>query len=439
MTSALLAAILGLAPFPAWSQVGRIALEVQVAPTSSVLAGAIKTWGVSPMITTPISVFSPASFLAAATPQPRAALDAEPGLLLTPIQILNRTAEQAAATPEDIGRLYDSAPDAPDFKALSPAQSPTLWRPGSMFLKPAAAVVNAWRLSRRTVKSVTSEEMGLRKTLSSTHDAIKTGRLQDALDKLNPMLSGEYAASWFQAKAEFRPYRDQGHAYLRFIEGEIMRAYQRAHARASDDVLLDEARAARHDGTLINHEHRATPRQARNSGHCAHHALFNAIQVAVGFVVPITIDRFIERARKALNVDAETAMGKSGAEIAALERATGLNFGRDVGTGMVAETIQKWALLLGLSFESRGPPHGDAQWTRLLLSGMETLVGLRRPPRPDHLVYLLGAFDSPSRGARMYMVQDSGSGATDFYTADELSAVADEIQLVGAKAPVALP
>jgi hypothetical protein len=37
------------------------------------------------------------------------------------------------------------------------------------------------------------------------------------------------------------------------------------------------------------------------------------------------------------------------------------------------------------------------------------------------------------------MVQDSGSGATDFYTAEELSAVASDVQLVTPKAPVALP
>jgi hypothetical protein len=37
------------------------------------------------------------------------------------------------------------------------------------------------------------------------------------------------------------------------------------------------------------------------------------------------------------------------------------------------------------------------------------------------------------------MVQDSGSGATDFYTAEELTAVASDVQILRTAHAVALP
>ena len=56
-----------------------------------------------------------------------------------------------------------------------------------------------------------------------------------------------------------------------------------------------------------------------------------------------------------------------------------------------------------------------------------------------HEVYLLGAFDSASRGARLYLLQDSGSGRTLMATARELDALTQEVQLLSVSGPVAVP
>jgi hypothetical protein len=56
-----------------------------------------------------------------------------------------------------------------------------------------------------------------------------------------------------------------------------------------------------------------------------------------------------------------------------------------------------------------------------------------------HEVYLLGAFDSPSRGARLYLLQDSGSGRTLMATAEELDALTMETQILTTAGPVVVP
>jgi len=56
-----------------------------------------------------------------------------------------------------------------------------------------------------------------------------------------------------------------------------------------------------------------------------------------------------------------------------------------------------------------------------------------------HEVYLLGAFDSASRGTRFYLLQDSGSGRTLIATAQELDALTQEVQLLSVSGPVAVP
>lgn len=481
-----LAAALACAPFPAWSQAGRISLEAPSAPAVSLPASAlpaggaalslpaILTPGLEPALTPSLAPALASPALSAPALPARAAVPAAPAkgpgapAAVSPVQVLTRAAERAAAAPETIGRLYDQAPAAPDFDAMTAVKAPaapTAWRPASGLLKPAASVVNAWRglrhqkrLSRLgPAERVTTEELGMRRTLSQAHEALVDGRLQDALDGLSRLFKGADANRWYRANAAYRPYQRQGHGYIRFAERAVKLAYERAHGRARDAALIAEARAAARAGSLLGHEWRTTAVQERGSAHCAHHALFNAISASVGFAYPLSVHRFIERARETLNVRAETLTGKSGSELRALEHRLGVKLGTDVGEGMGAESIEKWAQLLGMSVEARGPPRGDARWSALLGSGREVLLGLRMfherfkhaPERRDleghdyetihHEVYLLGAFDSPSRGARLYMVQDSGSGATDFYTAEELSAVTTEIQLVGAPSRVALP
>lgn len=486
--STLLAALLGLVPFPACSQVGRITLEAPATPNVSLSASAINSATLSPAmpasLTPGLALTSP---LAAPAAQPQLALSAEqfyPAAQIvpaktvarqasnddrfTPIQLLAHAAEQAASAPELIARLYDDVPASPDFATLSPIKTPQIpapWRPSYALLKPAASVVNAWRLSRheRRINNlgpnerVTAEELSMQETLSNAHSALSTGRLQDALDTLSRLFKGAATNNWFRANSTYRPYQQQGHAYLRFIESTVKLAYEKAHARSRDAALIAEARAAARAGTLLGHEWRISQIQERDSAHCAHHALFNAISASAGFVYPLSVHRFIERAREVLNVHPAKVTSLSGSHLAALEHSIGIKIGVDVGEGMGPDSIKKWAQLLGLSFEARGPPRGDAQWSALLGRGQEVLISLRMfhenfkhsPAERElyghqyemihHEVYLLGAFDSPSRGERLYMVQDSGSGATDFYTASELSAVASDIQIVGTQAPVALP
>lgn len=482
LLSALLAAALGLAPFPAWSQVGRVSLQAPSAPAPALAAGALNAASVpslppaavtpglapvlAPALTAPI-LSAPALPARTASPAKPATARQSP-VALAPVRVLSQAAERAAVSPGDIGRLYDNAPAAPDFDALTAVRTPEApapWRPASFLLKPAAAAVNAWRRSGHEKRlgrlgpgeRVTTEEIGMRQTLSETHDALADGRLQDALEVLTRLFKGPVANRWYRANPVYTPYQRQGHEYIRFVERAVKLAYERAHGRARDAALVAEARAAARSGGLLGHEWRTTAIQDRDSAHCAHHALFNAISASVGFVYPLSVHRFIQRARETLNVRAESLTGKTGSELAALERGLGLKLGVDVGEGMGAGEIEKWAQALGMSFEARGPPHGDARWSALLGSGKETLISLRlfherfkHSPEEralhghdyetlHHEVYLLGAFDSPSRGVRLYMVQDSGSGATDFYTAEELSAVSAGLQLVGTPSPVALP
>jgi hypothetical protein len=486
--TATLSALLVLAPFPAWSQVGRITLEAPVAPAPTFAAGgAMNTAMPSPAALTGLTPgltlsFAPVLSAPAAQPlfktvpiaavePPRPVARIAPSFVsandahFTPIEVLTK----AAATPETIGRLFDAAPSAPDLEALATVKipaSPAAWTPTSAFLKPAAFVVNAVRLSRHEKRlisrmpeeRVTTEEMSMQETLTTAHAAISKGLLQDALDGLTSLFKGRGVNGWYRANPMFQPYQSKGHEYLRFVERAVKLAYERAHARAGDEILIAESFAAKRAGGLLGHTWRATAIQERDSAHCAHNALFNAITASAGFASFISVRGFVERARELLNTKAETLTNTSGADLAALESSLGIKFGVDVGEGMGAETIGKWAQMLGLSFEARGPPKGDAGWSALLRGGRsENLLSLRmfherfKHTREEaalhghnykllyHEVYLLGAFDSPSRGARLYMVQDSGSGATDFYTAEELSAVVSDLQIVTPKAPVALP
>jgi hypothetical protein len=494
IVSALLAAILALAPFPARSQVGRVTLEVPVTPTISASGSAINGASFTPSVAaglTPSLALALTPLLAAPAAQPlpqptfaamqpvSAAEPIIPIAQIVPAQTVVRKASnddratlikilaEVSAAPANLPRLYDAAPAAPDFERLSSVKTPAppaTWVPGSVLLKPAAAVVNAWRLSRYEKRlnsrgpgeRVTTEELGLQDTLSDAHESIATGRLQDALGSLTKLFQGREVNGWYRANSVFQPYQFQGHAYIRFIERAVKLAYERAHERARDSSLVAEARFAASTGRLLGHEWRTTAIQDRDSAHCAHHALFNAIQASVGFVYPLSVHRFIERARETLNVKKEKVTDLRGAELAALENSLGISLGKDVGEGMGTGSIVSWAKKLGLGVTERGPPHGDLEWSSLLGGGREVLLSLRMfherfKHTPDeaslhgndykmlhHEVYLLGAFDSPSRGVRLYMVQDSGSGSTDFYTAEELSAVASDLQVITTPAPVDL-
>lgn len=496
--TAALALVLAALPFPSWAQVGRITLEAPVAPVPGVSAAATITatlsasapLTLSPAALTPSFVAPAAQPLPEFTPapakvQPRRAMPVievagPPRILpaeqvvrpssnddrhLALVQSLQAVVAAIEAKPDDVGRLYDAGPAAPDLERLATVKTPAApaeWTPASALLKPVAALANAWSLSRHKKRlsnrmhgdRITVEEMGMQESLVDAHRDIEEGRLQKALGELIRLFKGRDVNGWYRRNFKFMPYQDEGHAYIRFIERAVKLAYERAHARAKDAVLVAEAREAARDGSLLGHEYRRTMIQDKDSAHCAHHALFNAITASVGFAYPLSVHRFVERARETLNVSARSLVGGDPAD---LQRSIGMKLGVDVGEGMGATMIARWASMLGLGVETRAPPSGDAGWSALLVPGRENLLGLRMFHERykhgaeerllhghdyevlHHGVYLLGAFDSPSRGVRLYMVQDSGSGATDFYTAEELSAIASDVQTLETHAAVALP
>jgi hypothetical protein len=339
--------------------------------------------------------------------------------------------------------------------------APRAWRPSWSLLKPAAALYNAARRASyerrvanpRPGERVTIEEHGLRESLVTVHDALAQRSPQHALAVLTERFEAGSAKSWFQANGEFSRYRDQAMAYYRFAERAVLAAYGRSHARASDPVLVAEARAAARDGSLVGREYRATALQDKDSGHCAHHAFFNAIMASVGFVYPLKVHQLVENAKRLLNVR-PVFNRTAAAERAQLEAQLGVKFGRDVDQGMGDKDMAQYASLLGMSLASRAPPSGEAGWLALLRGPEQPLLTYRMfHPRfrldaavdghdyrvLHHAAYLLGAFPSRSRGATLFMVQDSGSGITAFLTAEELTALVKDVQLLDARAPVRLP
>lgn len=490
---AALVALLTLSPFALRAQVGRVSIEAPAAPSLQAplpvfdlavgaplspaasfaapsLTGALSAPAALPAprpVEAARTAAEPARVLAAIVPAGGVSRAAQNDDRFAVVRALARRTADLAVSPETVSRLYEGAPSAPDFESLSSARTPappSAWRPSSVLLKPAAAAVNAWRRARhrRLVDSLpperrmTSEEFSMQDTLSRAHAALVSGGLQEALDVLAALYKGDSAA-WYKKHPTYRPYQRQGHEYVRFIESSVKLAFERAHGRSRDEALVAEAREAERNGTLLGHSWRPTDIQERDSAHCAHHALYNAIQASVGFTRSVDVARFVQRARELMNVPAEAVTTARGGELKALERGLGLKLGLDVGEGMTPAGLRRWARVLGLGFESRPAPRGDAQWSALLDGRRETLVGLRvfherfkatveqsrergHEYSPlHHEVYLLGAFDSASREVRLYMVQDSGTGATDFYTAEELTAAASDVQLMSAASPVALP
>ncbi len=338
--------------------------------------------------------------------------------------------------------------------------APSAWTPRSALLKPFAGALNAARRAlhaRRLANAppsrrLTVEEIGLRQTLTGAHGALAAGRPQEALGALSAHFNGSAAKSWFRANSSFDRYRDKGMEYYRFAEDAVLRAYGRSHARAADRGLVAEARAAARDGSLLGREYRTTQLQDKGAGHCAHHALFNAIKASAGFAYPLAVRQFIENAREMLNVRPAIA-----GNVAALEAAMGVKFGLDVDQGMDDKSMARYASLLGLNLGVRGPPADEAGWKALVAGREQPLLTFRmfhpryrldetaraveghRYEMLHHEVYLLGAFPSPSRGTWLFMVQDSGSGITAFHTAEELTALTKDVQLLDVSAPARLP
>lgn len=492
---ALLAA-LALAASPAAAAAPRVTVgngRVLTAPGAAVpalIAAAPLTAGLSAAslpLAPSIGLSAPAALLSAPSAQPALlqpqALEAAPAPAQPPaltlvarraggpsspasLLALEAGAALAARRPADVARLYEAAPAAPDFAALTPVvepAEPSPWRPSSALLKPAAGLLNAFRRAaydRRVANAgvgerVTTEELGLRESLSKAHRALEQGLPQRALGTLSDHFGAASAKSWFRANAQFDRYRAQAMSYFRFAESAILRAYGRSHGRAGDAGLVAEARAAAREGSLVGHEYRATPLQDKDSGHCALHTMFNAITASAGFVRPLRVHEFIEDARAALNT-MPTVTG-SARGVARLERELGVKFGRNVDEGLGDESMAAYARRLGLGLRG-APAPADAQgWLALLRGPEETLLTFRMfHPRfrhdeeerareghdyrvLHHAAYLLGAFPSPSRGEWLFMVQDSGSGVTAFHTAEELTALSKDVLRLSVPAAVGLP
>ncbi|UPT74588.1 MAG: hypothetical protein M0D55_02310 [Elusimicrobiota bacterium] len=313
--AAVLALALAALPFPAWSQVGRIALEAPLAPAPSASAGAIGgsfSPTLSPAALTPALGLTPS--LAAASPEPliaapvAAAVQPRRAVAITPVaaapavlpadtvrrpasnddrhlalvESLQAVVAAIKVQPSDVGRLYDAPPAAPDLDGLTTVKTPEApapWTPSSALLKPAAGAVNAWRLSRHQKRlsrrmpeeRLTTEEMGMRQSLTEAHAAISEGRLQDALADLTRLFKGGSVNGWYRRNERYRPYQENGHSYIRFIERAVKLAYERAHGRARDAALIAEARAAARAGpcsatsTAPPRSRRRTRRTARTT------------------------------------------------------------------------------------------------------------------------------------------------------------------------------
>jgi hypothetical protein len=412
------------------------------------------------------------AFVAAAAPAPTV-----PGVLVAATQerpdaarSLRAAGAAATAAPESVGRLYDAAPAAPDFAALAltpPVAERAAWTPRAALLRPAAALANAFGAAaarradarRGPEARPTSEELNARRGLGELHAALESGRVQDALELASKYFLGGYATRWYAEHPRYAPYRAQASEYMRFAEGAVLGAYRRAGLRGQDPALAAEARDAAASGPALGRAWRPTVLQDADVGHCALHALYNAIDASVGFAAPTKVADFIAAARAMLDRPARFDRPIDERRAAELAAEMGLSFGRRaVDDGMVPTDLTELAAGLGLGRTAEPAPRDADGWSALLVSDREILLSLRmfHPSYPHapaeaaaaghdyrvlhHEAYLLGAFDSPSLGERLFMVQDSGSGTTLLATAAELTALTQEVDAIrtGA-APVAAP
>ena len=487
MRRALAAPLLALAPGTAGAAFARVLLvpsaPAPVAPAAA--AGAAAAAPLSPSLTpaaAPMPALSPAfaaPFLApqsqaapelAAAPAMNAAVSAAPAAAPKSFPAVQESLQEAAAPAADAASLFDGRlPAAPDFDALSPArapEAPARWTPRAPLLKPVASLVNAFNAARHQQRlanplpgeRVTTEEHSLRETLTALHSSLAQGRYQDAISAVGAYFHTRAAASWYAENPGYAPYRAEAFAYMRFAERAVLASYGRAFRRSGDAALIAEARDAARSGRILGHGWRPTALQEKDSSFCVQNSLFNAIAASVGFARPTTVEDFVAASRAALNRAATLDRPADQPEIARLSRELGVDFGRrDVGQGMNSRSMTEWAESLGLTLAPSPAPRGDAGWSGLFAPGREVLLSLRMfLPRDAHSpelralrghdfmvlhheVYLLGAFDSPSRGDRLYLLQDSGSGRTLLATAQELDALTQEVQLLSVSRPVAVP
>lgn len=295
--------------------------------------------------------------------------------------------------------------------------------------------------ARARAQRMTTEEESMREGLASANLLVQAGRPQEALDLLTTQFESKHARDWYRQNPAYLPYWTEGMRFYRLIERGLMHDLEAVKRRAGDGRLIAEAGAA----------YRPTEIQARGSGHCAYHALANAIEASAGFARPTSVNELIAFARRAFNRELHPHLS------AAEAQALGVPKRIDVGAGLGPETTTELARLLGLEFSARPAPRSEEELLELLRGPRRVIAvlrlfhgGARLEPglaedaghahRPVyHAVHLLGAFRSRVTGGWVFMAQDSGSGTTDFYTWREFGDLVESVELARAPRPVSLP
>lgn len=287
----------------------------------------------------------------------------------------------------------------------------------------------------------------LERGLAEVSAAFDGGRAQEGLDLADAYFTGPRAAAWFAQNPRHAEPRARALERLRRAELSMMADYRSALERSRLPRLQAEARAAAESGAALGGAWRETELQCPGSGHCAVRALFNALRAGTLARPRGSAEDFIAAARRLLDRPADP---RAAAALAPL----GLTPPRlSVDDGLDPAALSRLAASLGLKVESSPAPRGDAGWSALFMPGRENLLSMRlfHPAHPlspaerraygrdyrllHHETYLLGAFDSRLAGRRLYLVQDSGSGATLMATAEELSALTREVDALSSAKP----
>lgn len=302
----------------------------------------------------------------------------------------------------------------------------------------------------RQAAAATAEEASISESLAAVRELQGRGDDQAALAILEDHFAGQSARGWFKSNRDYLRFWDEAMALYRGLESKLLALHRSARERGASAALIEEAGTAARQGTLKGGAWRPTPRQPKDSSLCAQHALYNAISAAAGFAAPVSASEFARQAALRLNgktVDAQDTQ--------ALRR-LGIKVAVDVDRGMSSGDIGRLAKALGMGFSSRPAPRDAGEMLALLRPGQAVVLSLRlfhasgRHPEEDaaffgheyrplrHAVHLLGAFPSESAGGWVFMVQDSGSGSTDFYRWDELAPLIESVELLETSGPVRL-
>lgn len=330
--------------------------------------------------------------------------------------VIGNTALAPAALPVFAEEAADAVPialpAAPDLAALDS-------RPRAAAAEPVPTgwigrILHSWRVDALLKERVTTEEAGFQESLVTAHDMLAQGEAQPALDLIERHFTGH--RGWFAQHERYAGYYDAAAGYRRHIQERLEAAHALARSRGRSATLVAEAKRR---GAW-----RPTALQEKGSGHCAYHALRNALS----WSEPVPVPALVEWARSRLNGRVQPKLGRR----------------VDVGEGLTTDQLVLLGRELGVPIEARGPPESPEQLRRWLAEGRKVLLALRLFNRKfgdrvlHHQVHLAAAYPSDVLGAWVYVVQDSGTGTTDLYTWRELRELTREVQLAAPSGPVSL-